>query len=353
MAIKIGILNDLSDGPPSPADTAMWLQLIIDDYIAEGRINDKVELVNAWGLGLPTGSAAAVENAFRTLVKEEVQLIVGPAIGDNALITTPLAEHYKIPTINWAGSEKARSNYMFQLQVGSHEDESVLLVRYLVSLGVRRVGLVIDNSPIGEGHLKHFLTEAAIRGLKVSSIVTVDPQADSFSNETDVLLAADANAIVYLGLGLSAPAVAEAVRVNKYSGYCAMNSAGIRGYLADYAKAVDGWVYVDLFSDKNQTLQAFYKRVGDKARNKLAAAKGFDLGRLVAEAIARAAEPSCEAMRQALEEIKWLPAAQGYDGTLLCFGNYDRGALHGKYLVLRQWRDQQSLEIDWQSAWLA
>jgi hypothetical protein len=30
---------------------------------------------------------------------------------------------------------------------------------------------------------------------------------------------------------------------------------------------------------------------------------------------------------------------------MLSFGNFDRGALHGRYLVVRQWLDGQSIEI--------
>ena len=41
-------------------------------------------------------------------------------------------------------------------------------------------------------------------------------------------------------------------------------------------------------------------------------------------------------MKDGLEQVKWLPAAEGHEGTLLGFGNHDRGALHGRYLVLRR-----------------
>ena len=59
--------------------------------------------------------------------------IVGPAIGDNALVATPLADAACVPTIHWAGTGKARSEWMFHLQVGSHEDEATVLVRQIVA----------------------------------------------------------------------------------------------------------------------------------------------------------------------------------------------------------------------------
>jgi hypothetical protein len=42
--------------------------------------------------------------------------------------------------------------------------------------------------------------------------------------------------------------------------------------------------------------------------------------------------------------VKALPAATGRPGTLMGFGNWDRGALKGEYLVLREWRSGRSVE---------
>ena len=40
-----------------------------------------------------------------------------------------------------------------------------------------------------------------------------------------------------------------------------------------------------------------------------------------------------------------LPAAEGTEGTTLGFGIQDRGALHGRYLVVRQWLGGRSVEL--------
>jgi branched-chain amino acid transport system substrate-binding protein len=54
----------------------------------------------------------------------------------------------------------------------------------------------------------------------------------------------------------------------------------------------------------------------------------------VAEGLARAPSNSpAIGVRTGLEQVKWLPAAEGEEGTLLGFGIQDRGALHGRYLV--------------------
>ena len=69
------------------------------------------------------------------------------------------------------------------------------------------------------------------------------------------------------------------------------------------------------------------------------------MGTLIGEGLARATEFTRDGVREGLEFIKWLPAAEGHDGTMLSFGNFDRGALHGRYLVVRQWQKGQSIEI--------
>lgn len=132
--IRVGVLNDMSDAPPSPFDLTPWLQREVAAVQASGRLDAEVEFIHAYGLGLPAGSAAAVERALMELVRQDAVLIAGPAIGDNALAATPWVEREQVPTINWAGAERARGNYMFHLQVGSHEDESLVMARYLKTL---------------------------------------------------------------------------------------------------------------------------------------------------------------------------------------------------------------------------
>jgi branched-chain amino acid transport system substrate-binding protein len=69
-----------------------------------------------------------------------------------------------------------------------------------------------------------------------------------------------------------------------------------------------------------------------------------DLGTLVAEALARTEELSRDGIRDALERIKMVPAAEGERGTYLGFGRWDRAALKGRFLVLRTWRDGRSVQ---------
>ena len=97
-------------------------------------------------------------------------------------------------------------------------------------------------------------------------------------------------------------------------------------------------------SDDNTTFAVLRQRM-NLPQADFGVAVGHDFGRLVAEGLARAPERTREGVKEGLEQVKWLPAAEGYEGTTLGFGKQDRGAFHGRYLVLRQWRDGKTVQI--------
>ena len=51
------------------------------------------------------------------------------------------------------------------------------------------------------------------------------------------------------------------------------------------------------------------------------------------------------AIREGLERTKLVRAASGFEGTTLGFGRWEREALKGPYLVMRQWVDAESVEV--------
>jgi ABC-type branched-subunit amino acid transport system substrate-binding protein len=344
--VRVGVLNDMGNGPEdAQGDVTDWLRREVSVMQAAGRLDVEVEFVHAYGLGLPAGTAAAVERAYLELVRKDVALIVGPAIGDNALAATPWAARERVPTINWAGAERGRGEWMFHLQVGSHEDESLVMARHLRTIGAERVGVIFDQSPIGTRHLKYLKDEARIIGLEIIAAEAISPLAQDAQSEVRRVLAAGPQGFVYLGLGLSAPAVARPLTASSWQGPRIMNTAGLRGYHGDFAAVCDGWIYIDMHSDGNRTLNTLRERMDVPSSQAVWAAKGHDLGRLVAEGLARSQEYTREGVKTGLEQVKWLPAAEGEEGTLLGFGIQDRGALHGRYLVLRQWVCGRTVEV--------
>ena len=64
--------------------------------------------------------------------------------------------------------------------------------------------------------------------------------------------------------------------------------------------------------------------------------------------VARAAHLTRVGIKDWLERVKQLPASSGMDGTTMGFGHYDHGALKGRFLVLRSWRDGKSVQVEGQ-----
>jgi ABC-type branched-subunit amino acid transport system substrate-binding protein len=126
------------------------------------------------------------------------------------------------------------------------------------------------------------------------------------------------------------------------------NSALIYGYHSpDWAKGWEGWVYPDTVSDTNQRYVSLCQTAAASGRTVGPGAAGaYDMGRLLAEGIARARYLTRDEVVAGLERVKSLPAATGQDGTLMGFGRWDRAALKGRFLVLREWRDGQSKECE-------
>jgi len=97
--IRVGILNDMCDGPPGVGDISNWLKRAVDSVRASGRLTADVEYVHSYGLGLPAGTAEAVIRAYEELAGQDVLLITGPAVSQALRDRhTQIAGHFMVVT---------------------------------------------------------------------------------------------------------------------------------------------------------------------------------------------------------------------------------------------------------------
>ena len=316
VGIRIGVLHDFPIGDEGRS---------FEDFARRGmrhvtdgdRLSEDIEFVHAVGLGLPMpgGTAHAVEDAFAHLLDEGVVAILGPAVSDDTLVAQPLADRARIPCINYTGSDETRSEYMFQFQIGSLEDEPSFLADNLARRGLRRVALVRDRSYVGRRMADFFEEACAVEGISLVARQEADAVVSLGMWDPAIALAAE---------GVDVPVVA--------------NSALIYGHLdRDAARAWDGWAYPDTISDENPLYLSLGRDVGPGTAGR------YDMGRLLAEGLARARVLTGPGVMDGLERVKSLPAASGEPGTLMGFGRCDRGALKGRYLVIRTWRAGRSV----------
>ena len=272
--------------------------------------------------------------------------ILGPALTDGALAVRPLADDAGVPCIHYAGTDEARGAYLFHFQIGSLEDEPSLLADDLARRRLARVALIQDASRVGHRMAAFFADAAAVAGCTVVAHAVVEPDGSNGAAALASARHAAPDALVFVGFWQAAHAVACAMRAQDWHVPAVANSALMYGH-ADPAWARDweGWTYADTFSEANPRFAALSRMAAAAGH---AAGPGeagaYDIGRLLAEGIARAPELTRAGLRAGLERVKALPAATGRAGTLMGFGNWDRGALEGPYLVLREWRAGQSVE---------
>jgi branched-chain amino acid transport system substrate-binding protein len=296
------------------------------------------------GLPLPDGSSHDIEQGFRDLMEAKVIAIIGPGLTDSTLVVQPLCDAAQVAAINYAGVEVSRSEYMFHFQIGSLEEEPALLSQHLQALGLSSVALLHDSSYIGRRKAEFFVEASAATGVTILSRRELPVQVPDLGTEVAHLRLVAPDALVWVGLWEGARALSLALAEASWDVPVMANSALLMGYLRpEWATDWEGWTYADTVSDHNEIFLALRDRSGPMSPALLA---GFhDIGRLLAEGIARAPYLAPAAIKDGLERVKWLPSASGRPGTRMGFGTWERSALKGSYLVLRQWRDGKSVEV--------
>jgi branched-chain amino acid transport system substrate-binding protein len=342
LPLRVGILHDFprADGGVS----FEWaLRLGIGEVETTGRLPGPVTFVHQPAHGGPDHPLAP---AFAHLVDQGVLAIIGPALTDGALTIRPLADGAGVPCINYAGNDQARSEYLFHFQIGSLEDEPPLLVDDLVRRRLSRIALIRDTSEVGTRMTAFFKDAAAAAGCEIAAHAVVESSGAATAPAIAIVRDQAPDALVFVGFWRAAHAVALEMRAQGWGVPAVANSALMYGH-ADPAWARDweGWTYADTFSEANPRFAALFRRAAAEGRVAGPGDAGaYDMGRLLAEGFARAPELTRSGIRAGLERVKGLSAATGRAGTLMGFGNWDRGALKGPYLVLREWRAGQSVE---------
>ena len=145
--MRIGLLYDFPQADGGAAFEAA---------VRLGLGDADVELVGELAHGLPGGSADEVVASFHRLADDAgCTAIVGPSISDNCAIARELADAARVPCVNYSGGAFTRSEWMFHYQVGSLEEEPVVVAQHLASRGLTSAAVLYDRSHVGEGYVAH------------------------------------------------------------------------------------------------------------------------------------------------------------------------------------------------------
>ncbi|WP_207386752.1 ABC transporter substrate-binding protein [Frankia sp. Cppng1_Ct_nod] len=355
---RIGVLQDWALWAP----VEKWydgLRLAFAEAFESGLLDREVELVFREVEGPPDGRAADVVRAWRDLVhKEKVLGVVGPFITDLTRILRDEIERTRVPVISYCATTKFAGDFCFQTPNGTFADETFHIARHLLRRGVRRVGVVREDNPIGDEYYDWFRLHARTLGLQVTSDQIVSPRVTDEEMDTALraVRASGAQGLAHLGYGLSFYAVLSQMARHVSEGWDVPRvtittwvlCSGLDQELGSPAlmnlpaplEALEGWVGVDLPHEGNKVFQGFQDRYvarfGGAKPYGCYPAHMYDMGRVLAEGIARARPVTPEGLAKGLEKVRMVPATMGAPGTVLGFGPYDhRGYKGSDYLVLR------------------
>lgn len=341
--VRIGLLMDYLDaeGGYDP-NIVKTLQFVVDEFVERRELERPVEFVVRAVQGLPRGSFRAVRDAFFELVEQDVLIIFGPWVSENGVPLSRYVEKLgEVACITMGASESLLGEWVFGLPAGSMEEEPIIMATVAALDGCRTVGIAFEDSLIGTEYLRTTRDACKGAGLRITAEVPI-PQIEADKRAAMKLLAeGKPDGILHVGFGLGIPGMNAALEAIGWMPPRYTTTAFEFGARSQWwREQLAGWIGLDQYDERNETAQAFLDRF--EARHGSRPAYYFplycyDVGRLMAIALANARPLTGLGVKNALEKIKMIPAACGAPGTRLRFGRYIRhGWVGSEFLVARR-----------------
>lgn len=342
---RIGVINDFPGIAGSLADD--WfdgITLAMAEAHDAGFLDRPVELLRRDVYGHPYQSGAPMASAYLELCDEQRVLgVIGPMKTDDSLSVATEARNRPVPVISMCGSRHMVGPNIFVLNQGSLMDEPSYILRWLQSRGIQTCAVLAESNQIGYEFLHGFtgdMTEFGVSIVSLSTSVPVDADVANLAKEFERFAAAQPQALVYLGLGHNNTRLNPALEaIGWQPPVKVMTTAFVTASMGErWARALDGWYGVDQYHEGNDEFQAFLtrfeKEFGRVPLNAMAPC-GYDMGATMARGLAKMRYGMPEALCDALENVRLLPATAGAPGTHITLGPWEHRGYRGDYLVMR------------------
>jgi ABC-type branched-subunit amino acid transport system substrate-binding protein len=346
--VRFGVLFDYvaqaKEGTNSSQQDVMdSLQLVIEDFTERGLIDRPVEIIFRQADGLPRGSFRSVLDAYNELVEEDCLVIYGPLVSENGL---PLSKHVEkvaqVPIISMAGTEAMLNEWVFAMPNGSMDEEPIVMAQVAWYDGVRTVGVVYEESYIGQAYLEGMRNACNMVGLQITGEVSVSQNEANKDEPMRILAQNKPDAIMSIGFGLANVGINAALeKLNWMPPRYANTSFNFGAIYPWWRQQLAGWIGLDQYDERNPVAKdfgdRFEKRYGRRA-DYIMPVYAYDMGRVILTALSKARPLTGEGVKNALEKIKMMPAACGAPGTRIRFGNGMRSGWMGAgFLVARRY----------------
>jgi branched-chain amino acid transport system substrate-binding protein len=344
--IKLGYLFDfkLPDGYPQEmrADLTRPFELVFEEGRQQGLIDRPVEIVFREVEGLPKGTIKAVIDAYGELVDEGCLAVFGPAITDNCVPTREAIEdRYRVPAMSMTGTDDWLGEWTFSLPQGSMTDEPIFWADLLTRAGHGEVGVLIEQSLVGESYVRNFRKACTHKGIRIVAEEWIPQTAQDVSDAIHHLHEAKPDALVHCGFGFGVVRINPVLRElgwdpPRYLG-TAFQNAWINPVMW---QAILGWTGIDQYDEGNAVGQRFLDRFEaayDRRPEYCVPVMNRDFATVLLHAFADAHPLTPRGVKEALERVKMVLAAAGAPGTRISFGKWTRrGWMGAGYLVARK-----------------
>jgi branched-chain amino acid transport system substrate-binding protein len=344
--IKFGYLNDfkLPDSYPKEMKEDFFnpFELIFAEALEQGVIDRPIQVVYKEVEGLPKGSVKAVIDAYGELVDEGCLAVFGPHISDNAVPTREaIEERFRVPALSVTGADDWLGEWTFSFPQGSLTDEPIFWADLLAKGGHTEVGVLIEQSLVGETYLRHFRNACRRKGIRIVAEAGIAQTAQDVSAAVRSLHEAKAPAIVHCGFGFGVVFVNPALEALDWDPPRFTSTAFQNAWMNPIMwNAFLGWTGVDQYDEGNPVGQRFLDKYEAKFGRRpqyCVPVVNCDVATALLQACADAHPLSPRGIKEALERVKMMPAAAGAAGTRVSFGNWTRrGWMGAGYLVARQ-----------------
>lgn len=344
--IKLGYLFDfvLPDGYPKEmrADLTQSFELVFEDGLASGIIDRPVEIVFREVEGLPKGSVKAVIDAYGELVDEGCLAVFGPSITDNCVPTKEaIEERFKVPAISVTGTEDWLGEWTFSLSMGSMNDEPIFWADLIAKRGLDDVGVLVEQSLVGETYLKSFRIACRDKGIRIVAEEPIAQTAQDIGPAVRKLHEAKVQCVVHCGFGFGVVLINPVLQELDWDPPRFMGTSFQNAWINEIVwNAVVGWTGIDQYDDANTVGQQFLDRYQARYGRRpeyCVPVVNRDLATVLLRAFADARPLSPRGVRDALERVRMLPAASGAPGTRISFGKWQhRGWMGPGFLVARR-----------------
>ena len=346
--VRVGYLVDIDTGIllGDCLDAAI---LAIEDVLDETASYRPIEIVVAFGRGLPRRAARHTIAAYESLCDQGCVVVMGPYTTDGAMAILPTMEARGVACVSSNGAKAWHSRFGFTLGNGGVSEEGTLMADWCRQQGYTRVGHLVEDSPGGAEYANAFRLAATQNRLEIAGEIHfetngagLEPGLRSLRDD------ARPEVLVYSGYGYPVAMVNPILEALDWMPPRIQSTAflwyiGAPSMLQDF----EGWVGIDQIADDEQRdgvesnpnyasmVDRFERRFGRRTRHAMIA-NSYDAMRAILLGILRAPLLTPAGVVSGLETITMMPTTAGGPRSYVSFGPFDRKGYKGDFLTLRR-----------------